>query len=139
MKNEHRFVFDVNVIVSALLTPTGTARRALDKAQDESVVVVSAAVAAELQDVLNREKFNRYVPQAKRDDFYRRFLETSTLISPTETIEACRDPSDNKYLELAVAANASAIVSGDPDLLALNPFRNIPVLSPNEFLDADFS
>jgi len=49
-------------------------------------------------------------------------------------INACRDPKDNKFLELAVAAGASCIVSGDQDLLTLHLFDNIPILSPADFL-----
>jgi len=47
---------------------------------------------------------------------------------------ACRDPKDNKFLELAVAGEATHIVTGDSDLLVLNPFRDIAVLTPSEFL-----
>ncbi|MCE7922369.1 MAG: putative toxin-antitoxin system toxin component, PIN family [Haliscomenobacteraceae bacterium CHB4] len=57
------------------------------------------------------------------------------MVASEEEIQACRDPKDNKYLEAAVAAQADCIISGDPDLLALHPFRNIPVLSPRDFLN----
>ncbi|WP_459868116.1 putative toxin-antitoxin system toxin component, PIN family [Endothiovibrio diazotrophicus] len=46
----------------------------------------------------------------------------------------CRDPKDNKFLELAVAGGASALITGDQDLLALHPFRGIPILAPADFL-----
>ena len=46
----------------------------------------------------------------------------------------CRDPDDDKFLELAVSGNADYLVSGDDDLLALHPFREIPILRPAEFL-----
>jgi uncharacterized protein len=51
-----------------------------------------------------------------------------------ERIVACRDPTDDKFLELAVNGRADFIVSGDTDLLALNPFRNIPIVSPAVFV-----
>ncbi|MDE2844360.1 MAG: putative toxin-antitoxin system toxin component, PIN family [Chloroflexota bacterium] len=47
----------------------------------------------------------------------------------------CRDPKDDKFLELAVSGQASHIVSGDQDMLELHPFRGIPVLSPRSFSD----
>jgi predicted nucleic acid-binding protein len=53
---------------------------------------------------------------------------------PQEEITACRDPSDNKFLEVAVAGEADLIVSGDDDLLVLNPFREIPIVTPRAFL-----
>ena len=57
------------------------------------------------------------------------------FFSPDESITACRDSKDNKFLELAVAANASCIITGDKDLLVLHPFKNIPILSSSEFLN----
>ena len=57
------------------------------------------------------------------------------FFSPTEIITDCRDPKDNKFLELAVAANASCIITGDKDLLVLHPFRNIPILNAVDFIN----
>lgn len=48
-------------------------------------------------------------------------------------IRACRDPKDDKFLELAVSGNADVIVTGDKDLLALHPFRGIAILTPLDF------
>jgi putative PIN family toxin of toxin-antitoxin system len=51
-------------------------------------------------------------------------------------IAACRDPKDDKFLELAVNGRATHIVTGDSDLLALHPFRDIVILSPHAFLES---
>lgn len=56
------------------------------------------------------------------------------LKDPTEKIRICRDPKDNKYLELAVSSDANFIISGDKDLLVLHPFRKISILTPDQFL-----
>ena len=48
----------------------------------------------------------------------------------------CRDPKDDKYLELALAAGADMIVSSDGDLLALHPWRGVRILRPAEYLAA---
>ena len=50
------------------------------------------------------------------------------LVPITERIAACRDPTDDKFLELAVSGRADLIVTGDADLLTLNPFRSIPII-----------
>lgn len=50
-------------------------------------------------------------------------------------ITACRDPKDDKFLELAVSGHATHIVSGDSDLVALNPFQGIQILPPHSFLE----
>jgi uncharacterized protein len=55
------------------------------------------------------------------------------LVAITERVTACRDPKDNKFLELAVNGPADIIISGDDDLLVLDPFRNIPILTPTAF------
>ena len=49
----------------------------------------------------------------------------------------CRDPKDNKYLELALAAGASTIVSSDSDLLVLHPWRGVRILSPRAYVGTE--
>ena len=89
----------------------------------------------ELADVLNREKFNKYVTHAERMRFMVSFLKVAEIIDISETIVACRDPKDNKLLELAVGGNADYLVTGDKDLLVLNPFRGVEIITPREFLE----
>jgi predicted nucleic acid-binding protein len=55
-------------------------------------------------------------------------------VSITERIVACRDPTDDKFLELAVNGRPDVIVSGDRDLLVLDPFRGIPIITPAVFI-----
>jgi len=64
-------------------------------------------------------------------------VKEATLVEVTQRVKECRDPKDDKFLELAVNGSADFIVSGDKDLQVLHPFRNIPILSPREFLDTD--
>ena len=52
----------------------------------------------------------------------------------TRTVTACRDPKDNKLLELALSASASLIISGDSDLLVMHPFDVISIVSPADYL-----
>jgi putative PIN family toxin of toxin-antitoxin system len=61
-------------------------------------------------------------------------LAAAELVTSTERIAACRDPADDKFLELAVNGHAALIVSRDRDLLALNPFRQIPIVTPAAFV-----
>jgi predicted nucleic acid-binding protein len=56
------------------------------------------------------------------------------LFTPAERVTDCRDPKDNKYLELALASGAEAIVSSDTDLLALHPWRGARILRPAAYL-----
>ena len=59
-----------------------------------------------------------------------------TVIEKNETVDICRDPKDNMFLECAVAANAYYLVSGDSDLLVLREFNKIPIITVNQFFDA---
>jgi putative PIN family toxin of toxin-antitoxin system len=67
-------------------------------------------------------------------EWLREVLAAAELVPITERIAACRDPKDDKFLELAVNGKAEVIVSGDGDLLDLNPFRGIPIVTPATFL-----
>jgi putative PIN family toxin of toxin-antitoxin system len=58
----------------------------------------------------------------------------SEHVTPTEAVTICRDPKDNKFLELANALKADYIISGDKDLLELGEFEGARILKPSEFL-----
>jgi len=139
MSLERLFVLDTNIIVSASLVKEGKARKALDKAQSTGVVLMSVAVLAEVEEVLNRPKFDKYVTATERKLFLAGFVKTVQFVEIEETIKICRDPKDDKYLELAVDGKATCIVSGDADLLVLNPFRDITILTVQDFLELDLS
>lgn len=132
-----RVVFDTNVIVSALLLPASVPRRSFDKALDQGTILLSLPVFYELHAVLSRRRFDKYLLREERVQFLAALVKAAEIINITETISDCRDPKDNKFLELAVCGGASCVVSGDEDLLALNPFRGIAVVSPRTFL-SDF-
>jgi uncharacterized protein len=130
-----RCVFDTNVYVSALVLPDSKPRKALDLACRQGKVLLSFPVLAELYEVLTRKRFRKYIDE----DDIRVFLSTLTReaqwIDVDVRIAICRDSNDDKFLELAVSGRATHIVTGDADLLALNPFQGIQVLSPHLFLE----
>jgi uncharacterized protein len=130
-----RFVLDTNVVVSALLLADSIPRRAFDKAITQGTILICVPTLFELADVLHRKQFNKYLLEEERMRFLAGLLKESELLEITETITECRDPKDNKFLELASRGKADCIISGDDDLLALNPFREIRIMTPREFLD----
>lgn len=132
---ERRFVFDTNVVISALLLNRSAALQAFDKALEQGKLLISQATIEELNEVLRRKGFDKYVTEEERMEFITELVRGASLEDITDTVTACRDPKDNKFLELALSGKASCIVSGDDDLLALHPFRGIPVLTPRQFLD----
>lgn len=58
----------------------------------------------------------------------------SAWFDPAVRVTDCRDDKDNKYLELALAAEASVIVTSDSDLLVLIPWKGVNILRPIEYL-----
>ncbi len=130
------FVLDTNSLISAALIPSSTNRKALDNAIDLGVIAVSNKTIDELIEVLFREKFDKYFLNNNERWVIINKLELNTkLFAPDIFITECRDPKDNKYLELAISANASCIITGDKDLLVLHPFRGIPILNAVDFIN----
>jgi len=84
---------------------------ALRKTQDLGDLLVSEPVWLELGQVLARPKFNRYITPEERNKFLMDWSETIQFINVTEQINECREPKDNKYLELAVSGKAECIVT----------------------------
>ncbi|MDM8173124.1 putative toxin-antitoxin system toxin component, PIN family [Olivibacter sp. 47] len=128
------FIFDTNTLLSALFNEGSTAGLALKRARISGTLLVSDEIVAEYVIVFSREKFNRWVKMETRIDFIENIISNSISINPAQTITACRDPKDDKYLSLAVSAQASCIITGDKDLLVLHPFDKIPILNPTDFL-----
>jgi uncharacterized protein len=129
-----RFVFDTNALISAALSDESVSRRAFDHALDRGTILVSLPVVTELNEVLNREKFRPYITEDEARQFLGTFAGASEWVEIDVTINDYRDPSDNKFLELAVSGLANYIVTGDNDLLVLNPFQGKRILTPSECL-----
>lgn len=134
MKN-NIFVFDTNTLLSAMFDERSIPATALVKARANGILVVSQEVAAEYIATFSKGKFDRYVPQSIRFAFIENIISNAVLVNVESSIKVCRDPKDDKFLSLAAAAGASCIVSGDNDLLVLNPFREISILKPNDFVN----
>ncbi len=129
------YVFDTNSLVSAHLLPNSIPRKAFDLAWERGILVHSRETFSEFVEVFTRSKFDKYLPLENRLQAIA-FLELkSQLIDVTDPVIACRDPKDDMFLALALSIKADTIVTGDQDLLVLNPFREIPILTPSDFLD----
>src|SRR5438067_3566385 len=100
--NETRTVIDTSIAVSAVLLPRSVPRQAFDAAAARGKLLVSAATVAELDEVLRRPKFNKYVPEEQRLEFLAALLRDAELVEVTAVLAECRDPRYNKILELAV-------------------------------------
>jgi putative PIN family toxin of toxin-antitoxin system len=131
-------VVDTNILVRAVIKPTGSVGPVLERLRDKDYLLIySEPLLSEFVDVINRPRI--------RDKYHITPEDISTVVAllilrgreirSVERIEICRDPKDNMVLEAAIAGEAQVIVSGDEDLLTLDPFRGTPIVSPSKFLE----
>ena len=139
MSELRRVVIDTSTLISAVLRPASTPRQALLVAAKGFELCVSKSTLHELQEVLNRPKFDRYAPLQTRLDFLALVTRWSRLYevdaaSQQMALGACRDAKDSQFLALARACQAVAIVSSDADLLTLGTWKDIRITTPADFL-----
>jgi len=134
MSDSQRWVVDTNILVSRLLAPRGVAAQAVDHALARGVLLVSDDTLGELAAVLSRPKFDPYVSRDDRQRFIALLGGVARMVPVTRRIQACRDPKDDKFLDVALGGDARAIITGDADLLALHPFHDIHIVTPAAFL-----
>jgi putative PIN family toxin of toxin-antitoxin system len=127
-------IFDVSALVGAAIRRDSVPERALRRALASDRIALSEPVIAELAHVLSRPRLARFMDEALRDEIEHLVISRGVRFVPTDTVSDCRDPKDNIYLELALAAGAHTIVSSDADLLVLHPWRGIRILTPADHL-----
>ncbi len=134
MRISRRLVVDTNVIASAVIFPRSAPRQVVDHALDQDVLLLSEATMSELTEVLSRSKFDRYVSRRERELFLAQIGTAAEFVPMVCLVRECRYPKDDKFLEVGLNGRADVIVTGDADLLALHPWREIAILSPAEYL-----
>ncbi len=131
-----RVVIDTNILVSFAIRPSRAFESIFDRIAAGGIPLVSDETLAELLTVLTRKKFRKYIPLDQSIDYWEWYAGISELVSVTETVVACRDPKDDKFLSLAVSGRADCILAGDGDLLDIGQFRGIPIYRPAAFIQA---
>lgn len=134
MRTAKRTVVDTNLLVSRVLIPESVPAEAVRKAETDGLVLASEATLGELADVLSRRKLDRYMSVQERQEYLRRLLGTVEVVAVRHVVRVCRDPGDDKFLELALSGDADLILTGDKDLLALHPFRGVPIASAGDYV-----
>jgi uncharacterized protein len=129
-------VLDTNVLISGVIA-SGYSAKILDAARREEIkLITSIHMLEEFSDVISRRRITRKYPKATEDaeallDFFRAFAEFVSGIPEEDQISSDRD--DDFVLACAVDGKADYVVSGDPHLLDLKTYNQIPILSPREF------
>lgn len=131
-------VIDTNLLISAMISPNSIMHKVLKKALENYIIYNSQQTLDEFVEVAKREKFLRFFKDlSKRDEFINFVIQSTKIIEPTHTVTDCRDPKDNMFLEIALTCQAVYLVSGDKDLLTLNPYQNIEIITASEFLEKE--
>ncbi|MFY9260228.1 MAG: putative toxin-antitoxin system toxin component, PIN family [Gallionella sp.] len=109
--------------------------RGLSSYQDRVKILFSTALFAELIEVLQRPKFKKYFSNQSIENLVALLHEKVEWIEITDIFNDCRDPKDNFLLDLAVSGQANYLVTSDADLLVLNPFHGVEIISYPFFQD----
>lgn len=128
-----RVVVDTNIFISAAIKAQSIPNIALYRAAQRGVLLRSHVTEAELMAVIDRPYLARLISLDARNRLLQ-LMAMAEMVTITERFAACRDPKDDKFLELAVNGRADLILTGDNDLLVLNPFRDIPIVTPATFV-----
>lgn len=128
-----RIVVDTNIFISAALKEKSPPEAAVHFVAEKHILLKSIITEQELFVTLDRPRLAPLIPPHFRE-WLRKVMAAAELVEIAAGIAACRDPKDDKFLELAVNGHADLIVTGDADLLTLNPFREIPIVTPAQFV-----
>lgn len=132
---EIKAVIDTNVFISALLCKGKTSHKIYKSFIDGKFTpVISLAIFEEIVDVISRPSLNKLF-NANEVERLKDLIKTDAIfVLPRQKVRVCRDDKDNIIIEAAITAKADCIVSGDNDLLMLNQYCGIPIISPGKFL-----
>jgi len=133
--NPIRVVIDTNIWISFLI---GKSLTGLSEtiASDRIIVLFSNDLFRELIAVLRRPKFQKYFSESVIENLIGLLNEKIELVEVTRCFDNCRDAKDNFLLDLAVSGLANYLVTGDADLLILNPFYDVEIISYQVFQNA---
>ncbi|MDP8236226.1 MAG: putative toxin-antitoxin system toxin component, PIN family [Candidatus Erginobacter occultus] len=130
-----RVVVDTNIFVSGLIG-VGNPSSILDSlVNNEFKLITSYPLIDELLSVLSRPKFRHYFQHSDIEELASLIQAKAAIVSHSPGKRICRDPKDNIVIECAIAGKADCIITGDNDLLCLNTYRGISIITPKQFTD----
>lgn len=136
-----RVVLDTNILVAYALLGDAVPRRSLAirdcvvAARARGRLFASDATLAELRAVLMRPDFDRYKPAVERESFLAALADEVRRVQPAPIGRLCRDPDDDMFLAVALAADAHWLVTVDQQLLSVRTVGRTRVLRPERFLE----
>lgn len=127
-----KVIFDTNIWISFLIGKRLQRIKELIAAQ-QIIIVLSEQLLLELQVVTRRPKLKKYFPEQKVEELITFLRTVGQIYHPAAANQLSRDPKDNFLLDLAEKAKADFLVTGDRDLLILNPFKKTQIVTPADF------
>jgi len=132
----HNVVFDISVLVSALITRGKSKELWLKAVRKEFNLIASREILSEFIKVAGRDRFRKYVKERDIKDFLEAFNTTARFTSIKSRFKVVKqDPDDDIILRTAYDSGADYVVSGDEHLLALKEFRGIRIVTVSEMLE----
>lgn len=136
MNSDKSFViFDTSTLIGAILKPHSLPAEVYYHAAKKYRLLASNETLQEIREVVQRDKFDRFRSLEERAVALSYYLGLVEIIRPTLFCTDCRDEKDNKFLSLALSAEADIIVSSDDDLLVLHPYKNIRILTVRQYAE----
>lgn len=126
-----RVVLDTNIFISAFVF-SGFCRRLVDRCIGHHRIVLSDVILDEFSSTLiGKFDYDQVEVRTAIDSV----MPSSEIVEPaTFDRQICRDPDDDAILGTAIAGNVDCIVTGDSDLLVLERFQGVDIISPSEFV-----
>ncbi|MEZ5673106.1 MAG: putative toxin-antitoxin system toxin component, PIN family [Thiotrichaceae bacterium] len=132
-----RVVVDTNVLLSAALLPNSKPAILVDWLLINPCLVFSKNTFSELEKRIWKPKFDRYLTNERRIKILELLNATAYWYEiPPEIsqLKFSRDPKDDPFIHLALTAQCQRLISGDEDLLCLNPLGELQIINPNAAL-----
>ena len=130
-----RLVLDTNVLVSAIFSPLSISAKILNWGEDNGVILYSTDTLTEVLTVLERSRFSKYIDPDDIDGLSIRIKTAWLFIEILNRVQLCRDPKDDKFIDLVLNGEASHLITGDNDLLVLNQIEKTSIINPRTFWD----
>ncbi|WP_069790880.1 putative toxin-antitoxin system toxin component, PIN family (plasmid) [Cyanobacterium sp. IPPAS B-1200] len=130
-----RLVLDTNILISSILSPNSIPAQVLNWGENTGIILYSTDTLMELLSVLSRKKFAKYIEPKEINELSERIKINWHCVPIIQRVNLCRDEKDNKFIDLALNGRASHLITGDNDLLVLNPIQDISILKPRNFWD----
>ena len=135
MSSNKKYICDTNILLSSLLSSSTPPAQTVDFIKEHGIFSFSQATLSEFSEVLKRPKFDKFLSKEKRHNFINEITELSIIYEIHQKVDICRDPKDNKFLDIAIASYSDFLITGDDDLLVLEKIGNTSIITPRKFID----